>query len=91
MQFRLIILFFLTILLPEYGASAEFSDTCGKEWEWRNPNPQGYTLYDVAWSEEQRQFVTVGQYGTIMSSSDYRFIVYIAFFNLVSNLPVNCV
>ncbi|MBF0266494.1 MAG: caspase family protein [Gammaproteobacteria bacterium] len=50
--------------------SVEYSDSCGKEWEWLNPLPHGNHLRDVSWSSEQNQFIAVGDVGTVLSSTD---------------------
>ncbi len=39
----------------------------GEEWEWRNPLPQSHSLLGVTWGGGQ--FVTVGEGGTILTSS----------------------
>ncbi|MBF0266546.1 MAG: hypothetical protein HQL46_14875 [Gammaproteobacteria bacterium] len=46
------------------------SQSCGSDWQWSNPSPQGKTLRHVIWSNEQRQYVAVGEGGTIMTSDN---------------------
>lgn len=60
------VIFFTFIIIQPVMAARE----CGTEWQWANPTPQGNNLTDIAWSSEQKQFITVGFYGTILSSSD---------------------
>ena len=49
--------------------SAEVSSTqYPSDWQWRNSLPQGNNLNDIAW--DGSQFIAVGGYGTILSSTD---------------------
>ncbi|MCU7836377.1 MAG: caspase family protein, partial [gamma proteobacterium symbiont of Taylorina sp.] len=65
-----LLLSLLILSLTPYSFAIEYSDSCGKEWEWVNPLPRGNNLLDIAWSKEQKQYIAVGNAGTILSSSD---------------------
>ncbi|MFK5892809.1 MAG: hypothetical protein QM504_06285, partial [Pseudomonadota bacterium] len=69
MLFRFIILFFLLINQTSLWA-IEYSDSCGKDWNWESPLPQGNSLLDIIWLAEQKQFIAVGHGGTILTSPD---------------------
>ena len=55
----------LWFLLPAAGALGQ---ACGQDWQWANPQPQGFTLHDVAWGNGT--FVAIGEAGTILVSQD---------------------
>ncbi|MCU7833672.1 MAG: hypothetical protein KZQ83_00350 [gamma proteobacterium symbiont of Taylorina sp.] len=65
-----LLLLFLIFNLTPFTWAVEYSDTCGKEWQWVNPLSQGNSLFDTDWSREQKQFISVGQAGTILTSTD---------------------
>ncbi|MCU7836750.1 MAG: hypothetical protein KZQ83_16060 [gamma proteobacterium symbiont of Taylorina sp.] len=60
----------LLFTLTPFSWAMEFSDSCGKAWQWTNPSPQGNTLNDIIWFDEQHQFVAVGAVGAILTSHD---------------------
>jgi len=66
---RYLILFLLIFVFVPFTWAVEYSETCGKEWEWVNPLPQGDVLTDVAWSPELKQYVAIGS-GSIIRSVD---------------------
>src|SRR5438552_18457465 len=61
--FRYRIWSFLALLLP-LPLNADFLD----HWHWRNPLPQGNSLYGIVYANGA--FTAVGALGTILTSSD---------------------
>jgi hypothetical protein len=58
----------LVPLLSLVWAQNALAADCGANWVWRNPLPQGNSLYSVAWGDGR--FVAVGDIGTILTSPD---------------------
>jgi len=68
MSLRLLFLL-VFIFTSQISWSVEYSESCGKEWEWNYPLPHGIEFTDIIWIPEQQQFVALA-YNSLMTSPD---------------------
>jgi len=66
-QLKLLLLITI-VFFTNLSSYAEFSESCGKNFDWLNASPLEYG--SLAWSEELSQFITVAYKGAIATSPD---------------------